>query len=300
MRSWRPTQKAELIVGPSRPVVGLLWMVATGLCFAAVTGIVKYVGQSLPAPQMVFLRYLLGLVFLVPLIPAMWQAGIAERHAGVFVMRGVPHAFASLLWYFAMTRIPMAEVTAMNYLQPVYITLGAALFLGERLAMRRLIAIAVALLGAALILRPGFRELSSGHLAMLTCAPLFAASYLLAKTLTVRVQPMVVVGWMSVVTTIGLAPFGVAVWVRPDLADLGWLLVTAGIATVAHYTMMLAFRAAPLAVTQPASFLTLIWSSAIGFMVFGERVDHLVMLGGAVIVAAISYIGWRESRSRGG
>ncbi len=283
---------------PQRPVVGFAWMVVTGLCFAAVTGIVKHVGQTLPAPQVVFLRYLLGLVFLIPMLPAMWRAGLGDRLAGTFVMRGVPHTLAALLWYFAMTKIPMAEVTAMNYLQPVYITLGAALFLGERLAARRLLAIVVALLGALLILRPGFREVSVGHVAMLTCTPLFAASYLMAKRLTDKVPPTVVVGWMSLVTAVGLAPFGLSVWERPDLVELGWLLVTAGFATMAHYTMMLAFRAAPISVTQPATFLTLIWSAGLGYLIFGESVDHLVMVGGAVIVAAVSYIAWRESKLR--
>lgn len=80
------------------------------------------------------------------------------------------HAVAVMLWFFAMTQIPLAEVTAMNYMTPVYVTLGAALFLGEKLAFRRIAAILVALIGVLIILRPGFREVSSGHLAMLGTA----------------------------------------------------------------------------------------------------------------------------------
>ncbi len=281
---------------PPRPLAGILWMILTGLCFIGVTALVKHIGRSLPSQEAVFLRYLLGLVFVLPMLPDMLRTGLDRRLARGFALRGVPHSFATLLWFYAMTKIPMAEVTAMGYLQPVYLSVGAALFFGEALAARRMAAIGVAIIGALIILRPGFRELSPGHLAMLASTPCFAVSYLLAKRLTELSSPAVVVGWLSITTTIGLAPFAWAVWVTPSMGDLGWLLLTAAFATAGHYTMMLAFRAAPMAVTQPVTFLTLIWSVSLGYLLFGEGVDAMVVLGGAVIVAAVSYIALREAR----
>jgi len=200
-----------------------------------------------------------------------------------------------ILWFFAMARIPIADVTAMNYLAPIYISIGAALFLGERLAARRIAAILVALMGALVILRPGFRELSTGHLAMLFTAPAFAVSYLMAKRLTSEISPLAVVGLLSVGVTIGLAPFAAVVWVPPTPAQLAWLLLVAFFATAGHYSMTRAFEAAPLAVSQPVTFLQLVWATLLGIFLFGEAFDPWVVLGGSMVVGAVSFISWRES-----
>jgi len=200
-----------------------------------------------------------------------------------------------ILWFYAMARIPIAEVTAMNYLSPVYVTLGAALFLGETLALRRILAVLAALVGAIIILRPGVREVSMGHIAMIGTAIFFAAGYLTAKVMAGRASAAVVVGMLSITVTIGLAPFAIAVWVPPTLDQLFWLFLVACFATAGHYTMTLAFAAAPLTVTQPVTFLQLIWATALGAFVFGEGVDIWVILGGTVILGAVVFITWREA-----
>jgi len=282
----------------SRPLVGVMWMLLTGLCFVAVTGIVKYVGSNVPAAQAAFLRYVLGLVFLLPMIRPIIAARLTRRQLGLFTLRGLVHSGAVILWFFAMTQIPIAEVTAMNYLNPVYVTLAAALFLGEALPPRRLAAVGFALLGAIVILRPGIRAIEPGHIAMLFTALGFAASYLIAKIVSGEVSAAVVVGMLSVTVTIGLAPFAWAVWVTPTLSDLGWLFLVACFATAGHYTMTLAFAAAPLTVTQPVTFLQLVWAVTLGWAVFGEAVDGWVILGGAIIMASVTFITWREALAR--
>ncbi|MEN8742161.1 MAG: DMT family transporter, partial [Phaeobacter gallaeciensis] len=191
--------------------------------------------------------------------------------------------------------IPLAEVTAMNYLAPVYVTIGAAVFLGEKLALRRIAAIIAALIGALIILRPGFREISPGHIAMLAAAVVFGGSYLLAKFTVDGTNPVVVVAMLSLWVTAGLAPFAAAVWVTPTLAELGILFAVACFATAGHYTMTLAFSAAPVAVTQPVTFLQLIWATLLGALVFDEAIDIWVVSGGALILGAISFITWREA-----
>ncbi|NHX28314.1 DMT family transporter, partial [Escherichia coli] len=150
-----------------RPLTGILWMLVTGACFVCVTAIVKHVGSDVPAAQSAFLRYVFGLVAFLPVLPQILRHRLTGRQALMFSARGGVHTLGVLCWFYAMTQIPIAEVTAMNYLSPIYVTIGAALFLGERLAARRIAAIAVAFLGAMVILRPGFREVTPGHLAML-------------------------------------------------------------------------------------------------------------------------------------
>ncbi|MFV0512138.1 MAG: DMT family transporter, partial [Jhaorihella sp.] len=177
----------------SRPVAGIFWMLITGVCFVAVTALVKYLGPRIPAPEQAFLRYLMGLVFLLPMARAILNARLSRRQWRLFGLRGVLHGGGVMLWFFAMTRIPIAEVTAMNYLSPVYVTIGAMLFLGEKVAVRRFAAVGMALVGAAIILRPGFREISPGHVAMLLAAVVFGGSYLLGKVLADESDPVVVV-----------------------------------------------------------------------------------------------------------
>lgn len=278
-----------------RPVVGVFWMLVTGACFVAVNGLVKSLGGAVPAAEAAFLRYVLGLVFLLPMIRPILNARLTKRQLGLFSLRGAVHTLGVVCWFYAMSQIPIAEVTAMGYLTPVYVTIGAALFLGETLALRRIAAVIVALVGVFIILRPGFRELSPGHIAMLFTALFFSVGYLTAKKMSDEVSPAVVVGMLSVTVTIGLAPLAIAVWVTPTLWQLVILFGVACFATAGHYTMTLAFAAAPVTVTQPVTFLQLVWAVLLGWAAFDERVDIWVVLGGLLIISAISFITWREA-----
>ena len=280
---------------PHQPIVGIFWMFVTGICFIMVTALVKTMGPRLPPGEAAFLRYAMGLVFLLPSLGALRAAHLTKRQWTLFSMRGFFHAGGVILWFYAMVRIPIAEVTAMGYLAPIYVTIGAAVFLGERLAARRIVAVLLGLAGAAIILRPGFREVSDGHLAMLMAAVVFAGSYLLAKIMADEVKPGVVVGLLSVFVTIGLAPFAFADWVTPNARELAFLAGVAVFATAGHYTMTLAFAAAPMTVTQPVTFLQLIWATLLGALWFGEEVDIWVILGGIVILGSVTFIIWREA-----
>lgn len=281
-----------------RPLTGIVWMILTGLMFVAVTAIVKHIGDDIPAAQAAFLRYVLGLLFVIPMVRPILAARLSRRQLRLFGWRGAAHTLAVILWFYAMTRIPLAEVTAMNYLSPVYVSLGAALLLGERLPPRRLAAVLCALLGALIILRPGLRVIDPGHIAMLGTAVCFAIGYLITKQLSAEVSAPVIVGMLSLTVTIGLAPFALAVWVTPSAEQLLWLFLVACFATAGHYTMTLAFAAAPLTVTQPVTFLQLVWAVLLGALVFAEPVDAWVVLGGAVIIAAVSFLAWREALAR--
>jgi drug/metabolite transporter (DMT)-like permease len=282
--------------GDERPLAGALWMLATGLCFVAVTAIVRHLGTDLPAAQAAFLRFAFGVLFLLPTLWGVMRAGLPSGSATLFGLRGAAHVVAVVLWFYAMARLPLAEVTAIGYLNPVMVTLGAALFFGERLALRRIGAVLVALAGAVIVLRPGLREVTPAHLAQIAAALCFAISYLLAKRLGQMASPQAVVGMMSLTVTLGLAPLAWAVWVPVTAVQAGWLALVAAFATAAHYAMMRAFACAPLTVTQPVTFLQLLWATLVGVFVFGEAVDPFVLLGGAVIIAAVCFITWREAQ----
>ncbi|WP_170573214.1 DMT family transporter [Ruegeria atlantica] len=278
-----------------RPLAGMFWMFSAGISFVVMTALVKSLGTTMNPIQAAFLRYVLGLVFLLPALRAILTTRLTPRLVTLFGLRGIIHAVGVMFWFYAMTQIPLAEVTAMNYMTPVYVTLGAALFLGEKLAIRRVAAILAALIGVLIILRPGFREVSTGHLAMLGTALMLGGSYLLAKRLVRDIPPAVVVAHLSIWVTLGLIPFAIAVWEPPSWRDIGVLFLVASFATAGHYFMTLALQAAPVAVTQPVTFLQLIWATLLGALVFHESVDIWVVAGGTLILSAVSFIAWREA-----
>ena len=279
----------------NRPLIGIFWMLTTGIFFVAVTALVKTMGDRIPPVEAAFLRYVLGLAFLIPMLAQVRRTKLTRRLWTLSATRGAAHSGGVCLWFFAMTQIPIADVTAMNYLAPVYVTVLAAIFLGERLAARRIAAVVVALIGAMVILRPGIREVDPGHIAMLFCAVIFAVGYLLAKILADEVPAAVVVFMLSIFVPLFLTPFAIASWITPTWEELGLLFLVACFATAGHYTMTLAFAAAPVSVTQPVTFLQLVWATLLGAVVFAEPVDIWVIFGGGMILAAVSFITWREA-----
>ena len=285
----------KLIKQKSQNLTGVFWMILTGICFLGVTALVKFMGTRIPAAEAAFLRYALGLVLLLPMLKDFSQNLPNRKLSILFAARGVVHTVGVVLWFFAMSRIPLADVTAMNYMSPIYVTLGAAIFLGEPLALRRILAILLAIVGAFLILRPGFREVSTGHLAMIFTAIFFAFSYLIAKHTSGKTTASVVVVMLSIYVTIGLSPLAFLNWVTPTWVELILLFAVAFFATAGHYTMTLAFAAAPISVTQPATFLQLVWAVLVGSIIFGEEIDLYVIGGGGLILCSITFMSWREA-----
>jgi drug/metabolite transporter (DMT)-like permease len=280
---------------PDRTLEGIGWMLLTTVLFVCVTGIVRYLGSDIPAVEAAFIRYAIGLALVLPALLPLVRQWPRAALMKVFIARGIVHGIAVMLWFYAMARVPIAEVTALGYTAPIFVTLGAAYFFGEKLHVRRIMAVVIGFVGAMIILRPGFQEISSGQLAQLTAAPLFAASFLLAKALTREFSAVQIVAMLSLFCTCMLLPGALLQWRDPTLEEVLWLSLVAAFATAGHYALTRAFAAAPLTVTQPVGFLQLVWAAALGILVFGEALDPFVFLGGGIVVAAVSYISHREA-----
>lgn len=287
---------AEAVVAQPRDDVraGILWMLLTGILFTAMTGTVRYLGSDLPAAEAAFIRYGLGLLIVAPAVVSAFRANIPRKTWVLFGWRGAAHTIAVLLWFYAMARIPIAEVTALGYTSPIFVTIGAALFLGEKLRVRRIAAVVIALIGVLIILRPGFQDVGLGQLAQVVAAPIFAASFIFAKQLTNTAPSSQIVAMLSLSCTVMLAPFAFAVWRTPSWEELAWLAGTAALATAGHYCLTRAYKAAPITVTQPVTFLQIVWAAALGWFAFGEGLDIWVVVGAGVIVTSATYIARRE------
>lgn len=274
------------------------WMLVSSLLFVAVTGVVRHLGSDMNAVQAAFIRYAFGCLFFAPLYVRLIRARRYPAQIPMHVLRGLVHGIGVMLWFYAMARIPIAEVTAIGFTAPIFTTIGAALFLGERLQRRRITAVAIGFVGTIMILRPGVDAIELGALAQLAAAPLFACSMIVAKRLTRTESSADVVAWLSLFVMIVLAPPALAVWRTPTGAELGWLFVTAILATAGHYALTRAFANAELTMLQPFSFVQLIWAGLLGYYLFGEQPDAWTLAGGAVIVGSASYIAHREATLR--
>ena len=272
-------------------------MLLTGLCFVAVMVSVKFLSKGLPPTQAAFFRYLFGLILILPLVRLQYKKNIKKIPILKHGLRGIIHGLAVVLWFYSVTNIPMADVTAINYLTPIFTTIGAILIFKEAITFNRIFALILSFIGAMLILKPGFEVLSNGKIAQLFSTILFAISYLIAKNLTKTESTHSIVIFLTFFATITLLPFALLIWTNPIMTDLLLLLGVAILGTLGHYFMTIALSLAPLSITQPVIFFQLIWSTLIGLLLFEESLDFFILMGGALIVIAIVRLSANENLS---
>ena len=274
----------------------LAWMVASCLLFALVMVCVRLFLVDLPPIQTVFMRYVVGILLLMPLVAGSLRSARLKDSWRMLFVRAVCHALAVFCWFYAIMRIPLAEVNALLNLGPVYATLGAALYFGEKLRLRRITAIMVSFLGALVIIRPGFAEFNLGTLAVLVTAPLFAVSDLIAKALKSRLDDNVIIITLS--GGIALASLSPALVVWQPMSVMNWVGVFAiGLcATLGHVTLMKSFRG-PMWAAQTGKYVQLLFVVLFGIALFDEIPVLTTLLGAVVVLAAVSYIAFREGRA---
>jgi len=278
----------------NQSIIGILWMVITTILFVGVTATVRYLEGEVPAPQAAFLRYAIGTVMLAPSLITLTKFKPERSLFNKFVLRGFVHSIGVTLWFYAMSVMPVAEVTAIGFLTYIFVSIGASIFLKEKLHKHRLSAILISFIGALIILRPGFKVIESGQLGMLIATMVFTASYLIAKIVSKERTSSEIVAMLSIFTTIFLIPSAIYSWEPLSLEALLILSFTALIATLGHITMTKAIKAAPMVVTQPILFLQLVWASMVGLFIFDEEFDLFVIIGGTVIMLCVCYVSYRE------
>ena len=278
----------------NQSIIGILWMVITTILFVGVTATVRYLEGEVPAPQAAFLRYAIGTLFLIPSLISLTKIKPDKPLLQKFILRGLVHSIGVTLWFYAMSVMPVAEVTAIGFLTYIFVSIGASIFLKEKLHRHRLAAILISFIGALIVLRPGFKVIESGQLGMLMATVVFTASYLIAKIVSKERSSSEIVAMLSIFTTIFLIPSAIYSWEPLSIKAFLILSFTALIATVGHITMTKAIKAAPMVVTQPILFLQLVWASMVGLFIFNEKFDPFVILGGTIIMLCVCYVSYRE------
>ncbi|TDH63109.1 DMT family transporter [Dankookia rubra] len=277
----------------------MLWMLASGLLFTGLNALLRTLAQQLDPFVTQFLRYGAGALVMLPFI---WRAGLAAyRPKGLSgqLWRGAVHTSGLLLWFIAVPRVPLAEMTALGFTTPLFIMLGAILFLGERMVAARWIAALVGFAGVLVVVSPGLRGGGGPYgFVMLAASPLFAASFLITKALTRRDSPQVIVVWQAITVTLFSMPLALLAWTWPTPAQWALFLLTGMIGSAGHFCLTRAISLADVSATQPVKFLELIWASLVGFAVWSDLPGPATLLGGAIIFASTTWIARREARLR--
>lgn len=275
----------------------MLWMAAGGLSLTVMNAIMRLMTLELDPMQAQFLRYLCGLLVMLPMVAHQgWRPYRPNRVAGQ-LWRGAVHTAALSLFFLALPHIPLADTTAIMFTTPLFVLMGAALVLRERVGPARWLAALVGFCGVIVVVWPHLAGGSAGgwSLVMLAATPFFAASFLITKSLTRDDAPSVIVMWQNVIVTAFMLPMAALAWQAPTPLQWGIFLVTGLLGSLAHYCMTRALALSDISAMQPVRFLDLVWSSLLGLAIFGNSPSITALAGGAVIIASTVWIARREA-----
>lgn len=280
-------------------VRGMVWMVLGGLFFSFLNTIARELTLHLDVYQSQFLRYLFGLLVILPWVyKDGWRAYIPVNLSGQF-WRGGVHTLGLILWFTALPKIPLADMTAIGFTGPIFIMIGAAWFLGEPMRKDRWIAAIIGFVGVLVVVLPKMTGDGGWYnLVMLASAPVFAASFLITKALTRYEKAGVIVLWQALTVTVLSLPMALPNWQAPSLMQWLGFAATGVLGTLAHYCLTRAFALADISATQSLRFLDLVWASILGWLVFGDVPSQSTWLGAFVILWATVWIARREGRRK--
>lgn len=277
----------------------MVWMVLGGLLFSLLNTIARDLTLHLDVYQSQFLRYLFGLLVILPWVwREGWRAYMPVNMVGQF-WRGGVHTLGLILWFTALPQIPLADMTAIGFTGPIFIMIGAAWFLNEPMRADRWLAALIGFAGVLVVVLPKMSGDGGWYnLVMLASAPVFAASFLITKALTRYEKPGVIVLWQALTVTVLSLPMAIPNWQMPTAMQWLGFAATGVLGTLAHYCLTRAFALADISATQSLRFLDLVWASLLGWLVFGDVPSQSTWLGAFVILWATVWIARREGRRK--
>jgi len=292
-RAWRKRSS-----GWSPTTRGILWALAAGLTLALASATMRALSQAIHPLQAQFLRYLIGMLTLLPLLVRVGLPGLRPSSVRGQLWRAALHTAGLALWFIALPHLPLADMTAIGFTTPLFILVGAAWLLKEPMSTARWGAVAVGFLGVLVIVGPGLTG-SGGwyNLVMLASAPLFAASFLVTKVLTRRDSAAVIVFWQTLLISLLSLPLALPFWAWPTPGLWLFALVGGAAGTAGHYFLTRSFASADISATQSVRFVDLLWAALFGWVLFADVLQPTTLAGGAVIVASIVWLARRERQT---
>lgn len=279
---------------------GILLMLLAVLMFTAMDAVAKGLVAAYPTAQVVWARFA-GQLLLVVLILNVRLPEVARTRFPVqHLFRSAAQLGATGFFFLSLNHIGLAEATALTDINPVLITLGAALFLGEKLGPRRIFGVIAAMVGAMIVIRPGLAVFTPAALLPLCCAVSYAAAAILTRKVGAQESAWTSMILASIFGTMVLSAGLPWVWQPIAVADLPYFILLGALGTGAQLALIRAFSIAEAATVAPFGYVGLILATVWGIVFYGEYPDVWTVVGGAVIVSAGLYIWHRETRVRRG
>ncbi len=280
----------------------MVLMIIAMLILPGIDAIAKWLSPTIAAGQIAWSRFFFQTLLMLPLflrVPGRVLGPDLWLHAA----RGALIALATLLFFAALKFLPVADAIAIFFVEPLFLTLLAALFLGETLGWRRLSAVVMGLAGALLVIRPNFHAFGWAAALPLGTAGCFAVYLIITRQLAQREDPVRmqfyagVFGALVMSAALGVgaltdAPVLVSVW--PTAIEWALLAGLGLIATTGHLLVVHAFKRAPAGILAPFQYVEIIGATVLGLVIFGDFPDLLTWCGVAVIVASGIYVFHRE------
>lgn len=244
--------------------------------------------------QMLVIRSVAALVLLSPLI---WREGkVAITGAPrplLQVIRVAMSVTESIMFFWAVTYLPLADTVTFYLAAPIYVTALSAIFLREPVGWRRWSAVVVGFIGVLVALRPSAATLTWPALIALTGSVFFSIFLITTRLLRGTSDVVLVSGTFGAMLIVAgaVAPLS---WIAPSARDFMLMSVLGVVATAAFACINRSLKLAPASVVVPYQYTMIVWAVALGFLVFGDVPDRYTLLGGGIIIAAGLYIFWRE------
>lgn len=278
-------------------VRGLLWSMTAGFLFVVLNSIMRGLSIALDPFQTQFLRYLMGLAVMLPLVLRSGLAAYRPKNITGQFSRGAVHTFGLVLWFIAVPHITIADTTAIGFIGPIFIMLGAVLVFKEPMRWERWLAAAIGFAGVLIVVGPKLSGSGGVYtLVMLASSPVFAASFLITKALTRYERPEVIVAWQAITVTAFSLPLALLHWQMPGPVQWLLFLLCGLLGSTAHYCLTRSYAVADISATQSVKFLDLVWATLIGWLAFGDAPSNSTLIGGVVICASTIWIARREAR----
>lgn len=282
-----------MLGGRARPgpaTVGALLMLVVAGCNAVDTALTRVVTQELHPLEVAFFRNLFSLVLILPWLLRAGPGVLRTSRPALHVARAALKLVAMVLLFFAISIMPLADVTAIVFTSPLFVVLGAALLLGETLTLRRLAAVALGFLGILVVLRPGSAVFDPRMMTAVGAAVGFAGIALLLKAMSAREPAPTLVG-LNLVITVPLAfLLTLPVWSTPRPAILLYLAAQGGLGALAQVAVTRAMTKADASFLTPIEFVRLPLVVLLGYVLFLETPDLWMWLGSALIFIALAYL----------
>ncbi len=276
-------------------------MIATTFVFAIQDGISRHLAGQYNVLMVVMIRYWFFGAFVIAIAarkPGGIRAVAATRQPYLQAFRGALLALEICVMVLAFVLLGLVESHAIFTSYPLLVAALSGPILGEAVGWRRWSAIGVGFVGVMIILEPGFRVFSPYAVVPLLSAFLFALYGLLTRYAARKDTAATSFFWTGTVGAVVMTAIGVWSWQAMTPGDWGWMALLCVTGATGHWLLIRCYEVAEASSVQPFAFLQLVFASAIGITVFGERLETNVAIGAAIVVSAGLYTLWRERKAR--